>query len=246
MPATRRGWSIGIVVPARDEDERIGACLRSLRRAAARVDADHLRIVVVADGCVDRTAEVAGRSLTARDEIVTTAGANVGAARRTGTARVLELLERRDGADPRRTLLCNTDADSTVPDGWLASHLRLARAGAAAIAGIVHVDDFAQHPDHLGSRFARSYTLHPDGTHPHVHGTNLAVRADAYRDVGGWSAFPTAEDHDLWGRLVAAGWPTVSSIESWVTTSGRRVGRAPDGFAAHLGSLAAADDQVLS
>jgi hypothetical protein len=37
-----------------------------------------------------------------------------------------------------------------------------------------------------------------DGTHPHVHGANLGIRADAYSDAGGWNDLTVAEDHCLW------------------------------------------------
>ncbi len=82
------------------------------------------------------------------------------------------------------------------------------------------------------ARFRLSYTIHPDGSHPHVHGANLGVRADAYLRAGEWNALETAEDHDLWGRLPNR----LSTARIEVVTSGRRQGRAPSGFA---GALAA-------
>ena len=76
--------------------------------------------------------------------------------------------------------------------------------------------------------------IHPDGSHPHVHGANLGVRADAYLKAGGWSHVETGEDHDLWSRLTEAGLRRLSSSAITVLTSGRRVGRAPNGFAEAL------------
>ena len=58
----------------------------------------------------------------------------------------------------------------------------------------------------------------------------------AISDVGGWADLKTAEDHDLWGRLRRTGVRLLSSAQLQVVTSGRRVGRAPNGFA---GALAA-------
>ena len=49
------------------------------------------------------------------------------------------------------------------------------------------------------SRFRMTYQINTDGTHPHVHGANLGMRADAYLAAGGWNPLPTAEDHDLVG-----------------------------------------------
>ena len=67
-------------------------------------------------------------------------------------------------------------------------------------------------------------------------GANLGVRADRYLAAGGWADLPTAEDHDLWRRLHQTGARTCSSAKIVVATSGRRIGRAPHGFA---GALAA-------
>jgi hypothetical protein len=83
-------------------------------------------------------------------------------------------------------------------------------------------------------RFRKSYRIEADGTHPHVHGANIGVRADAYLRAGGWMNLATAEDHDLWHRLQHQGERRLSDARLWVMTSGRRLGRAPMGFAAAL------------
>jgi hypothetical protein len=105
----------------------------------------------------------------------------------------------------------------------------------------VDVDHFTEHRTIVESRFRMTYQINADGTHPHVHGANLGVRADAYRIAGGWHALQTAEDHDLWRRLCAAG-NHLSDASLQVITSGRRVGRAPLGFAGAL----AAHNEFLS
>jgi hypothetical protein len=51
----------------------------------------------------------------------------------------------------------------------------------------------------------------------------------------------TAEDHDLWSRLRLTRARLLSSAHLQVVTSGRRVGRAPTGFA---DALAAHNDTV--
>ena len=48
--------AVGVVVPARDEQERIGRCLRSLRRALDHVpDGVDTAVAVVLDRCTDAT-----------------------------------------------------------------------------------------------------------------------------------------------------------------------------------------------
>jgi hypothetical protein len=103
-----------------------------------------------------------------------------------------------------------------------------------AVAGTVSVDSFREHGPQVVERFRATYRIDPDGSHPHIHGANLGVRADAYVRAGGWSNHETAEDHDLWGRLLKTGAVTQSTNSIEVATSGRRVGRAPHGFAEAL------------
>lgn len=203
-------------------------------RAALRASGAPGWIVVVADGCSDDTADRARRALGAQGEVVECRAMSAGRARRLGTDRLLERLE----SAARDTWLATTDADGEVPITWLTTQLRLADVGADAVAGVVRLDDACD--PRLAGLHVASYRLDPDGTHPHVHGANLGVRAEAYVDVGGWRDLAVGEDHDLWDRLGDRGWVRLSSIESWVTTSGRCEGRAPDGFAADLAALDAA------
>jgi hypothetical protein len=110
----------------------------------------------------------------------------------------------------------------------------LAEQGVEAIAGTVSVDTFIEHKASVAERFRETYVIHRDGTHPHVHGANLGIRADLYARVGGWTEMGTAEDHDLWRRIALAGGRRISTTSIQVITSGRRVGRAPRGFAEAL------------
>jgi len=134
-------------------------------------------------------------------------------------------------ADPTRLWLASTDADSKVPPEWIATQLGLAERSSAAVAGVVRAvaaDDLS--PGTL-AELLEDYDIYPDGTHPHVHGATLGVRADAYLDAGGWSDLALAEDHCLWKRLKERGWRVTSSCAVWVETSGRLLGRAQGGFA---------------
>lgn len=49
--------------------------------------------------------------------------------------------------------------------------------------------------------------------------------------MGAWRHIALAEDHCLWSRLNAGKWPTLSTSDVVVTTSGRLTGRAMGGFA---------------
>lgn len=230
------GWHVAVVVPARDEEDLLPAALEAVTAAlaAAAPAVDRSIVVVAADACRDATGSIARRLLRGVGETVVVDAGDPGAARRAGVARALH---RFGTVPPDRVWLANTDADGTVDGRWLADQLVLADRGAAAVAGIVEVDDFGQHPPGTADRFHAHYTIHQDGTHPHVHGANLGVRADAYLDAGGWRPAAVGEDHDLWNRLVAGGWPVVSSTTVRCATSGRAAGRATGGFATTLRAL---------
>jgi glycosyltransferase involved in cell wall biosynthesis len=226
-------WHIAIVIPARDEQEMLPRCLRSVQNAR-QVLPSHITtdLIVVADQSTDDTFKIAQDFVRRNGVVVETDAGCVGAARALGTQRALQ---RYRGA-PNLCWLANTDADCQVPATWLKDQLAFANAGLAAVAGIVAVDSFAEHEAFVSERFYRSYLIHADGTHPHVHGANLGVRADAYLQAGGWQDLSTAEYHDLWMRLQNGRHKRVSDAGLCVLTSGRRIGRAPLGFA---GALAA-------
>ena len=233
---TEAPWAVSIVIPARSEATSIGPCVRSVVAAAS--SAGHpFDVTVVADRCDDETAALALRALDGCGRVLEIEAGSVGAARRMGAARSLRSLAAR-GHAPHRSWLLATDADSTVPTEWVAAHLRHADLGAQGVAGIVVVDSFEEHHPSVERSFHQRYEIGLSGEHPHVHGTNLGVRADAYQRAGGWRPGSTGEDHDLWNRLKQIGVPLVSTADAPVRTSGRTDGRAPDGFAALLRSLA--------
>ena len=226
-------WHIAIVIPARDEQELLPRCLRSVHNARLMlplcITSD---LIVVSDQSTDNTFKIAQDFVQGNGSVVEIDVGCVGSARALGAERALE---RYDGAQ-NRCWLANTDADCEVPATWLQDQLAFANAGFAAVAGIIDIDSFAEHESLVSERFRRSYLIHADGTHPHVHGANLGVRADAYLQAGGWQDLSTAEDHDLWRRLRSGRHRRVSDARLCVLTSGRRVGRAPFGFAGALGA----------
>lgn len=224
-------WHIAVLIPARNEEVLLPRCLQSVLQAAALlphgVTSD---VIVVADCCIDSTASLAQHLLGPRGTVLATHAGNVGLARALAAQEAL----RRFPGNPAQCWLANTDADCAVPETWLLDQLQLARQGYAAVAGIIDVDCFAEHLPTVEERFRQTYLIHSDGTHPHVHGANLGIRADSYLATGGWNPLPTAEDHDLWNRLRSSSYPHVSDARLQVLTSGRRVGRAPLGFAGAL------------
>ena len=203
-------------------------CLRSVQAARFRLP-QHVTsdVVVVSDCSSDRTNELAEAILGNSGAVVCADVGVVGSARALAASVALQ----RYTGDPEQCWFANTDADCEVPPYWLLDQLRIAGRGVHAVAGVVDVNDFSDHLPHVQQRFRDTYIIASDGTHPHVHGANMGVRADAYLRAGGWAGLATAEDHDLWGRLLASGHDRLSDATLQVMTSGRRMGRAPQGFA---------------
>jgi glycosyltransferase involved in cell wall biosynthesis len=222
---------IAVLIPARDEEILLPRCLESIFRAQSRLPYDvTCDIVVAVDQSIDRTFELARSMLPGSGVVIATDAGVVGIARALAARTALS---RYKGAS-RHCWLANTDADCIVPESWLSEQLLLARDGAGAVAGIVDVDDFSEHHIGVVDRFRETYLIHPDGTHPHVHGANIGMRADVYLRAGGWASLATSEDHDLWNRLSSHTRHRLSVARLRVVTSGRRVGRAPQGFAQAL------------
>ena len=211
-----------VVIPARDEQDRLASCLRAVVRAAAAC-AIPVSITVVADRCRDRTADVA-RAFT-DVEVMEIDAANVGAARHAGLARALA----RVSTPLDRVWIANTDADSIVPAHWLVTQLAHARAGYDVVIGTVRPDP-SEYPPALQRRWATTHRAgEPNG---HVHGANLGVRASTYVRAGGFARLAEHEDVDLAARL--AGAATIADDTAEVLTSARLEGRTPGGYAGYL------------
>ncbi len=220
--------SMGVVVPARDEEESLPATLAALEAAAteASVAGLSVRVVVVLDRCHDTSADVVARWQDV--EAVRCEAGAVGAARALGCNWLLGR-----AAGPRPDWLATTDADTVVPSDWLVRQARLAAGGADLVVGTVEPDDAL--PRSRASQWWRRHRL--TELHGHVHGANLGFRAETYAAVGGFAPLVTGEDRDLVARLRAAGARCVATDAARVTTSSRLQGRAPDGFAAYLRAL---------
>jgi cellulose synthase/poly-beta-1,6-N-acetylglucosamine synthase-like glycosyltransferase len=226
-----KNWHFCIIIPARNEEKLISRCLHSVNMAAQQLPAFCTYDVILAvDASSDQTFDISNDIIGENGIAFNIDVESVGTARKLAT----ELALQRYKGDLWQCWLANTDADCEIPLQWLVTHLDHALSGTQALAGIISIDNFDEHNNYVPQRFKDSYLLHPDGTHPHIHGANLGVRADAYIRSGGWNCINTAEDHDLWNRLATLSIPMRSDSHCSVITSGRRMGRAPHGFAQAL------------
>jgi glycosyltransferase involved in cell wall biosynthesis len=227
---------VAVIVPAADEQDRIAACLRAIEEARQRlldseVGIEQADVIVVLDGCRDETP-----AIVACFAAVPHVHAITSTARRVGSARALGALRAISSLGPAESLwLANTDADSTVPRDWLTRMVAVANMGAQLVLGTVLPG--VELPRALRAAWLADH--HPGEGHPHVHGANLGIRADAYVTLGGWrSELACNEDVDLAHRAATtAGIQILRTATIPVVTSARMIGQAPDGFSSYLRHL---------
>jgi len=230
--------TVGVVVPAYNEETLLPTCLSALRRAAGQVSVP-VRVLVAADSCTDRTLAVA-RACGAR--VIRIHARSVGAARAAG---MNELLRLTAGSDPAAVWLATTDADTVVPTRWLRRQVAHADRGWDVVLGTVTVADWSEHPSHVPAAFAARYDS-GDRPHQHVHGANIGIRASAYQAAGGFRPLRTAEDHALLAAVAEVGCSVLKAGDVAVETSGRRHARAPHGFSHLLRTMASTPQDRLS
>lgn len=224
-----------VVVPAANEEQRIAACLASIRRAAGVLPRTLNRpvivhTVVVLDGCSDGTAKAVSRFAEVR--AVTTDVRSVGLARQVGADALLQ-----HSAVARPDIwLANTDADSIVPHDWLIRMVSAADQGADLFLGMVRPG-----PELVDASRAEWFARHTlQAGHPHVHGANLGIRASVLEQIGGWAPVSSGEDVELAQRAGRANAAIVRSADGVVQTSARSHGRAPAGFSSYLRAIISA------
>lgn len=244
LPPPNKALRACVVVPARDEEALVGACLRALATQEG-VAPDEYEVLLVLDRCTDATEE---RALEVAAEhpglwlhLLEGPGRGAGHARRVGMeeayARLLSL-DRLEG------LIASTDADTVAASDWLSAQLGAAARGARAIGGRIKLKD----PDMLPEEVIRWHE--EQGRHRHLgllaeggagrtehwqfSGASLALTAEAYGEVGGLEPQTALEDEHLEQALRQRGISLERLLSVQVTTSARLVGRAKQGLARDL------------
>jgi glucosyl-3-phosphoglycerate synthase len=231
-----------VVIPARDEQARIGDCLRAL--ALQTVPMAGFETIVVLDRCRDETERIVGEVAAALGLALTTLqgpGTGAGGARRAGMDAAYSRLWALDR--PQGLIAC-TDADSRPAPDWIERQLAHVRAGARAIAGLIELDDdeAGELPQAvLGRRerdaVARLWRVRrgdPDAGHHHFAGASIGVTAATYRDVGGIEPLAALEDAGFAARLTQHGVQILRAADVKVQTSARSDGRVARGLSVDL------------
>lgn len=198
---------ITVVIPAYNEEALIGESLRSLVNQTYK----NFELIVVDNNSTDRTADVA-RSFGAI--VITQTQQGVTRARQSGFTAA------------RGAVIATTDADTVVPMGWLAriAHEFKKDPEVVAFGGL-----YTLYSGPMTARLAVAYLSLPAWRMDKflcrgwsIPGTNLSIRADAFRQIGGFNTdLKLREDVDISHRLKHVG-KVVLDPTLLVSTSGRR------------------------
>lgn len=228
-----RTRAVGVVLPVHNEEDLLGTALVALEVSLEKI-MDHRAacgVAIVLDTCSDASESLAQewrrdaqRRLPELGVLILSCDArNVGVARGLGCA---ALLRNWDYLDAAGLWLATTDADSQVPRNWLAEQVKAHERGADLWTGRILVGDWTMHDSQTRERWTAVY----EAESKPLHGANMGFNALRYLQVGGFPPFETGEDREFCARMMASGARLVHNSTVRVSTSARRVARAPRGF----------------
>ena len=221
---------VGVVIPAHNEESLLGDSLDAIEQAAVwpRSPTTYWSCSTTAPTAASTSA--AKRASTAWPSPPATWASPHAA----GFQAIIGL-----DPDPAAVWLASTDADTRVEPTWLRRQLHLARRGADVVLGVVRLDRHTA-SNELDHAFDLDYhkKLFHDGSHHHVHGANLGLRASVYLQAGGFPPIPDHEDRHLIQQLRRTPGVIIEQTQHLiVSTSARLDGRCRHGFAATLAVL---------
>jgi glycosyltransferase involved in cell wall biosynthesis len=232
-----------VVIPARDEEQRIGAALDALG-AQVEVAPGAYEVIVVLDACSDGTAAEVEAARARWPELALST--LIGPGRGAGPARAIGMdvaCARLEAAGREDGLIASTDADTTAAPDWIARQLDAITAGAEAIGGDIVLDPaeaellppgiLDRRDADLAERAAHAAARGP-AEHAHFAGASLGLTPRAYRLVGGMGELAALEDQELEDRLAGAGVAIHRPRGVGVVTAARIDGRAERGLAVDL------------
>jgi hypothetical protein len=243
-----------LCIPARNEEASLPTLLSAL--SSLVVEGGRLTVCIYLDDCQDRSATLLDRAASDRSfRLCVTAGQrrdgpNAGVARHAAMTMALDILQGREA------LLFVTDADSIPQPDWIMAGQK-ALAEADVVAGRITRSGALADPEqgrleryydrlHRYRRLLDPVPWEARDTHHFGGGANMAMRASAYRAVGGFKPLATAEDATFLDDAARAGLRVRRDRAMVVETSSRREGRAANGLAGALRALDAGEDRRVA
>ncbi len=181
-----------VVIPALNEEEFIGDCLRSLR--AQTVPA---YIIVLDNGSTDKTVEIAREYA---DEVLVLPGLSLRDMKQLGVEKA------------KTPIVVTTDADTVVPPDWLEKLLRhFSDPKVVAVGGPV----IPLEPNTVSSLYTKGLSVFAQAGL--LYDANMAFRRDVMLGSGGYARLKKGWDWDLSSRLSRYG-RVVYDPEAYVFT----------------------------
>lgn len=200
---------ISIVIPAHNEEQFLSETLRAIKAQAYK----NFEVIVVDNNSTDATAQIA-KDYGVR--VISESVKGVAAARQAGFMAA------------NGSIIASTDADTIVPRNWLSRIAQKfeARSGMVAYGGLYSLysgplSARMAFPDIAYLAWCMDRLISGSWSLP---GSNMAVRAEAFKSVGGFNLNKhVMEDIDISRRLAKIG-DVVMDQGNIVQTSGRRYG----------------------
>lgn len=244
-----RRFDCAVVIPAMNEEQRIGDCLRALSEQSG-IEVSSVLVVIVANNCTDRTVHTSRtciEAMTIPALIVDTticSSEGVGRARALGVEHAVPYLH-------DRGKILTTDADCLVEQRWIARSMHTLLS-MDAVCGLVKPQavEASELPVEINTpgKLEHEYwevsleydaVVDPDPCNPWPHhgraaGASLGFTQPAYQRSGGFAPIPSGEDRELISRMSRSGFRIRYASDITVEASCRLQGRAPDGMACAL------------
>lgn len=223
-PATMAETSlplVSIVIPARNEQHRIGRCLESLIRV--KYPPELLEIIVVNDRSTDDTHSVVSLYMERMPLLRLVDVHQGGSGNLRGKAGALDEGIRQ----ARGSIVLLTDADCAVHPLWVHAHVALyANPQVGMVCGYTLIDGSSLFANYQAVEWNTTHTMASAGVHYRQYlgcfGNNMSIRRSVYTALGGYAAIPfsVTEDLALLQAVGAQGWQIryVCSLESSVET----------------------------
>jgi glycosyltransferase involved in cell wall biosynthesis len=204
--------AVSVVIPAYDEEDFVAAALDSVARQT--LPAERLEVIVVANGCTDRTPDVvmrfAAKAPPLAIRLIEEPQAGVSRAKNIGAQAAAG------------EIIIFLDADSRMAPDLAARIVERTRAGERAASIWMKADstDLADRGFFNLIEYGKRLTR--------VRANMLYCTRSAFLSVGGFDeTLLHAEDRELLSRFKRRGVPVGHVTESWIATSPRRLHRLP-------------------
>jgi hypothetical protein len=253
-----------VIIPVRDEAENLSAMVNALANQVDdkgnRIDPDSYEVLLLANNCTDRTAEVARQlslvypllQLQVIEVSIPKELAHVGKARQ---MLMDEAYHRLSLIGQERRIIASTDGDTEVAANWISALIGEFDKGVDAVGGRI-ITQRSQSSE-ISSKVSLYYLrqiahayfsnqiecfLDPQmhdrwPRHYQYYGANMAISAQMYGRIGGLPLVKQEEDVALYQLLQQADAKVRHSLDVRVFTSARQTGRASGGLSELLETL---------